>query len=77
MRHSPRMFTTDLLNGLVNLDEDEYGDFNAEALAAALEAAGVKRTSKQVKISGSNGAGYQRRDIEAAVPAEILLSTGR
>lgn len=38
MRHSPRMFTTDLLNGLVNLDEDEYGDFNAEALAAALEA---------------------------------------
>ncbi|MFE3824841.1 cell division protein FtsK [Streptomyces sp. NPDC059092] len=77
MRHSPRMFTTDLLNGLVNLDEDVYGDFNAEQLAAALEAAGVKRTSKQVKISGSNGAGYQRRDIEAAVPAEILLSTGR
>ncbi|MEU1492116.1 cell division protein FtsK [Streptomyces sp. NPDC005775] len=77
MRHSPRMFTTDLLNGLVNLDEDVYGDFNAEQLAAALESAGVKRTSKQVKISGSNGAGYQRRDIEAAVPAEILLSTGR
>lgn len=77
MRHSPRMFTTDLLNGLVNLDEDVYGDFNAEQLAAALEAAGVKRTSKQVKISGSNGAGYQRRDIEAAVPAEILLSVGR
>lgn len=77
MRHSPRMFTTDLLNGLVNLDEDVYGDFNAEQLAAELEAAGVKRTSKQVKISGSNGAGYQRRDIEAAVPSEILLSTGR
>ncbi|MFJ2637935.1 FtsK/SpoIIIE domain-containing protein [Streptomyces sp. NPDC087511] len=77
MRHSPRMFTTDLLNGLVNLDEDVYGDFNAEQLAAELEAAGVKRTSKQVKINGSNGAGYQRRDIEAAVPAEILLSTGR
>ncbi|WP_328895201.1 cell division protein FtsK [Streptomyces sp. NBC_00236] len=77
MRHSPRMFTTDLLNGLVNLDEDVYGDFNAEQLASELEAAGVKRTSKQVKISGSNGAGYQRRDIEAAVPAEILLSTGR
>ncbi|MFJ2584044.1 FtsK/SpoIIIE domain-containing protein [Streptomyces sp. NPDC087538] len=77
MRHSPRMFTTDLLNGLVNLDEDTYGDFNAEQLAAELEAAGVKRTSKQVKINGSNGAGYQRRDIEAAVPAEILLSTGR
>ncbi|MCX5159986.1 cell division protein FtsK [Streptomyces sp. NBC_00264] len=77
MRHSPRMFTTDLLNGLVNLDEDVYGDFNAEQLASELEAAGVKRTSKQVKINGSNGAGYQRRDIEAAVPAEILLSTGR
>ncbi|MEV5170893.1 FtsK/SpoIIIE domain-containing protein [Streptomyces flaveolus] len=77
MRHSPRMFTTDLLAGLVNLDEDVYGDFNAERLASELEAAGVKRTSKQVKISGANGAGYQRRDIEAAVPAEILLSTGR
>ncbi|MFD8365684.1 FtsK/SpoIIIE domain-containing protein [Streptomyces hygroscopicus] len=75
MRHSPRMFTTDLLAALVNLDEDTYGDFNAERLAAELEAAGVKRTSKQVKISGSNGAGYQRRDIEDAVPAEILLST--
>ncbi|MFC9731144.1 FtsK/SpoIIIE domain-containing protein [Streptomyces roseolus] len=77
MRHSPRMFTTDLLAGLVNIDEDTYGDYNAEALASALEAAGVKRTSKQVKISGANGAGYQRRDIEAAVPAEILLSAGR
>ncbi|MFH8368864.1 FtsK/SpoIIIE domain-containing protein [Streptomyces sp. NPDC018031] len=75
MRHSPRMFTTDLLAGLVNLDEDTYGDFNAERLAHELEAAGVKRTSKQVKISGSNGAGYQRRDIEGAVPAEILLQT--
>ncbi|MEW2189425.1 FtsK/SpoIIIE domain-containing protein [Streptomyces microflavus] len=76
MRHSPRMFTTDLLAGLVNLDEDVYGDFNAERLAAELEAAGVKRTSKQVKISGTNAAGYQRRDIEAAVPAEILLAHG-
>ncbi|WP_329110976.1 cell division protein FtsK [[Kitasatospora] papulosa] len=76
MRHSPRMFTTDLLAGLVNLDEDVYGDFNAERLASELEAAGVKRTSKQVKISGTNAAGYQRRDIEAAVPAEILLAHG-
>ncbi|MFJ2199403.1 FtsK/SpoIIIE domain-containing protein [Streptomyces violaceusniger] len=75
MRHSPRMFTTDLLAALVNLDEDTYGDFNAERLASELETAGVKRTSKQVKISGANGAGYQRRDIEDAVPAEILLST--
>ncbi|WHX19323.1 FtsK/SpoIIIE domain-containing protein [Streptomyces malaysiensis subsp. malaysiensis] len=75
MRHSPRMFTTDLLAALVNLDEDTYGDFNAERLATELDTAGVKRTSKQVKISGANGAGYQRRDIEDAVPAEILLST--
>jgi S-DNA-T family DNA segregation ATPase FtsK/SpoIIIE len=73
MRHSPRMFTTDLLSALVNIDEDTYGDFNAERLALELEQAGVKRTSKQVKISGTNAAGYQRRDIEAAVPAEILL----
>ncbi|WP_406399669.1 FtsK/SpoIIIE domain-containing protein [Streptomyces uncialis] len=77
MRHSPRMFTTDLLAALVNLDEDTYGDHNAERLAAELEAAGVKRTSKQVKISGANGAGYQRRDIEGAVPTEILLTPGR
>ncbi|MEV3948306.1 FtsK/SpoIIIE domain-containing protein [Streptomyces halstedii] len=76
MRHSPRMFTTDLIAALVNLDEDVYGDFNAERLASELEAAGVKRTSKQVKISGTNAAGYQRRDIEAAVPAEILLAHG-
>lgn len=76
MRHSPRMFTTDLLAGLVNIDEDTYGDINAERLAAELETAGVKRTSKQVKISGANGAGYQRRDIEGAVPAEILLNHG-
>ncbi|RPK93786.1 FtsK/SpoIIIE domain-containing protein [Streptomyces sp. ADI98-10] len=73
MRHSPRMFTTDLIAGLVNLDEDVYGDFNGERLAAELETAGVKRTSKQVKISGTTLAGYQRRDIEGAVPAEILL----
>ncbi|WP_257138576.1 FtsK/SpoIIIE domain-containing protein [Streptomyces sp. rh34] len=73
MRHSPRMFTTDLIAGLVNLDEDVYGDFNGERLAAELETAGVKRTSKQVKISGTTLAGYQRRDIEGAVPPEILL----
>ncbi|TKA11761.1 FtsK/SpoIIIE domain-containing protein [Actinacidiphila oryziradicis] len=73
MRHSVRMFTTDLIAGLVNLDEDTYGDWNAERLAGELETAGVKRTSKQVKIGGANAAGYQRRDIEGAVPAEILL----
>ncbi|MER6310772.1 FtsK/SpoIIIE domain-containing protein [Streptomyces sp. NPDC001657] len=77
MRHSPRMYTTDLLASLVNLDEDVYGDFNAEQLASELEAAGVKRTSKQVKINGKALAGYQRRDIDDAVPAEILLAAGR
>jgi S-DNA-T family DNA segregation ATPase FtsK/SpoIIIE len=74
MRHSVRMFTPDLLAGLVNLDEDTYGDFNAERLAAELTAAGVERKSKQVKISGENGAGYQRRDIEGAIPVELLLN---
>jgi S-DNA-T family DNA segregation ATPase FtsK/SpoIIIE len=68
MQHSPRMFTRDLLQRLANLDEDTYGDWDAEKLAKELELAGVKRTSKQVKISGENGAGYQRRDIEDAVP---------
>ncbi|MEV4918932.1 DUF3631 domain-containing protein [Streptomyces tirandamycinicus] len=68
-----RIDTADLLNGLVKLDEDAYGDFNAEQLAKELEQAGVKRTSKQVKIDGSNATGYQRRDIEGAVPPEILL----
>lgn len=68
MQHSPRMYTRDLIDRLVNLDEDTYGDFDAEQLAKELDAAGVKRTSKQVKINGVNGAGYQRRDIEGAVP---------
>ncbi|KOU73877.1 cell division protein FtsK [Streptomyces sp. XY66] len=68
MQHSPRMYTRDLIDRLVNLDEDTYGDYDAESLARELEAAGVKRTSKQVKINGVNGAGYQRRDIEGAVP---------
>ncbi|WP_327707543.1 cell division protein FtsK (plasmid) [Streptomyces decoyicus] len=74
MRHSVRMFTPDLLAALVNLDEDTYGDWNAERLASELTAAGVERKSKQVKISGENGAGYQRRDIEGAIPVELLLS---
>nr|EIF90663.1 cell division protein FtsK [Streptomyces tsukubensis NRRL18488] len=77
MRHSPRMYTTDLLTALVNLDEDTYGDLNAETLASELEAAGVKRSAKQVKINGKALAGYQRRDIEDAVPAELLLAAGR
>lgn len=72
MRHSVRMFTTDLLAALTRIDEDTYGDWDAEKLAAELEKAGVKRSSKQVKINGENRAGYQRRDIEDAVPVELL-----
>ncbi|MFJ7590100.1 cell division protein FtsK [Streptomyces sp. NPDC097617] len=68
MKHSPRMYTRDLLDRLANLDEDNYGDYDADRLAKELDQAGVKRTSKQVKIEGVNGAGYQRRDIEGAVP---------
>ncbi|MDI5968628.1 FtsK/SpoIIIE domain-containing protein [Streptomyces sp. SL13] len=74
MRHSDRMHTVDLLARLVNADEDRYGDWDGDKLAAELEAAGVERTSKQVKINGSNRAGYRRADLEAAVPAELLLS---
>lgn len=74
MQHSVRMFTTDLLAGLVNLDDDLYGDWDAERLAAELDRAGVRRTSKQVKINGENRAGYQRRDIEDAVPVELFAA---
>lgn len=77
MRHTDRIHTADLLDRLVNLDEDRYGDWNADRLAAELEAAGVDRTTKQVKIDGINRAGYRRADLEAAVPAELLLSARR
>jgi S-DNA-T family DNA segregation ATPase FtsK/SpoIIIE len=76
MRHSPRMYTVDLLAGLVNLDEDTYGDWDAEKLAYELDKAGVTRASKQVKIEGKALAGYQRRDIEDAVPVELLAPVG-
>ncbi|MER6064843.1 FtsK/SpoIIIE domain-containing protein [Streptomyces sp. NPDC001792] len=71
MRHTARMHTVDLLQRLENLDED-YGDWDAERLARELEAAGVKRTTKQVNIGGKNLAGYRREDLEAAVPPELL-----
>ncbi|MFJ8027437.1 FtsK/SpoIIIE domain-containing protein [Streptomyces sp. NPDC096311] len=74
MRHSSRMFTVDLLSGLVNLDEDTYGDWDAEKLAYELDKAGVNRASKQVKIEGKSLAGYQRRDVEDAVPVELLAA---
>ncbi|MEU6244810.1 FtsK/SpoIIIE domain-containing protein [Streptomyces sp. NPDC047024] len=71
MRHTARLHTVDLLQRLENLDED-YGDWDAERLARELEAAGVKRTTKQVNIGGKNLAGYRREDLEAAVPPELL-----
>lgn len=74
MRHSDRLHTVDLLARLVNADEDRYGDWDGDRLAAELESAGVERTSKQVKINGSNRAGYRRADLEAAVPEELLLA---
>lgn len=77
MRHTDRMHTVDLLDRLVNVDEDRYGDLDAERLAAELEAAGVDRTTKQVKVNGKNLAGYRRADLEAAVPAELLLAARR
>lgn len=77
MRHTDRMHTVDLLDRLVNLDEDRYGDFDGERLAAELEAAGVDRTTRQVKVGGKNLAGWRRADLEAAVPAELLLAARR
>lgn len=77
MRHTDRMHTVDLLDRLVNVDEDRYGDFDGDRLAAELDAAGVDRTTKQVKVNGKNLAGYRRADLEAAVPAELLLAARR
>ncbi|MGS2587069.1 FtsK/SpoIIIE domain-containing protein [Streptomyces hebeiensis] len=74
MRHSDRMHSVDLLNRLVNADEDRYGDWDLDKLAAELDAAGVKRTTKQINIKGKNLAGYRRADLEAAVPEELLLA---
>lgn len=70
MRHSSRMYTVDILAGLVNLDEPTYGDWTGDKLAAELMTAGVVRTSTQVKINGKNLAGWYRSDIEAVLPAD-------
>jgi S-DNA-T family DNA segregation ATPase FtsK/SpoIIIE len=37
----------------------------------------VERTTKQVKVDGKNLAGWRRADLEAAVPAELLLAARR
>ncbi|MGH3840718.1 MAG: hypothetical protein ACRDS0_04605 [Pseudonocardiaceae bacterium] len=68
-----RMHTTTLLARLVNMDEDNYGEFTPERLAEELERAGVQRSGRQVKVDGINLAGYRRADLEAAVPAGATL----
>ncbi|WP_214110679.1 FtsK/SpoIIIE domain-containing protein [Acrocarpospora catenulata] len=75
MGQRTRIWTEDLLSGLANLDEDTYGDYDAGQLAAELEAAGVKRSSKQVRIGDANRAGYYRRDVEGVIPADLLTRT--
>ncbi|MEU7743359.1 hypothetical protein [Nonomuraea sp. NPDC049158] len=74
MGQRTRIWTEDLLTGLANLDEDTYGDYDASQLAAELEAAGVVRSSKQVRIGDANRAGYLLRDIEGVIPPEALTA---
>ncbi|ASO21056.1 S-DNA-T family DNA segregation ATPase FtsK/SpoIIIE [Actinoalloteichus hoggarensis] len=68
-----RMHTTTILDRLANADEHRYGGYTPERLAVELERAGVERTGTQVKIDGTNRAGYRRADLEAAVPAGATL----
>ncbi len=67
-----RMWTDDLLATLVNIDEDSYGEWTGTELAEALDDAGVVRTMRQVKINGENRAGWLLRDIEGALPPDVL-----
>ncbi|MEV5707265.1 hypothetical protein [Actinoallomurus sp. NPDC052274] len=66
MRHVERIHSYDLLNRMVNLDQDSYGDWSVEQLADELAAAGVERSTRQVKINGRNLNGYHKSDLEAA-----------
>lgn len=66
LRHTDRVHSFDLLNRLVNLDEDSYGNWSVERLADELADAGVERTTRQVKINGRNLNGYHKADLEAA-----------
>ena len=70
MRHAPAMHTSDLLVGLAALDDNQWGDLTPETLAEQLEAAGVVRSTKQVRAGAENQnlAGYRRADLEAALP---------
>ncbi|ABW15611.1 cell divisionFtsK/SpoIIIE [Parafrankia sp. EAN1pec] len=69
-----RMWTDDLLTALVNIDEDSYGEWTGTELAQALDDAGVVRTMRQVKIDGENRAGWLLRDIEGALPPDVLAA---
>ncbi|WP_241831962.1 FtsK/SpoIIIE domain-containing protein [Parafrankia soli] len=69
-----RIWTEELLVELRNLDEDTYGDWDGTRLADELEAAGVNRTRKQVKIDGENRAGWYRSDVEGAIPPDVLAA---
>ncbi|HEV2344508.1 MAG TPA: hypothetical protein VGS97_10485 [Actinocrinis sp.] len=71
MRHATTMHTSELLVGLAGLDDDAWGDLTPDTLAEQLTAAGVVRSSKQVRAGadGANLAGYRRADLEAAMPA--------
>jgi DNA segregation ATPase FtsK/SpoIIIE, S-DNA-T family len=70
MRHAPTIHTAELLTGLSALDDSTWGDLTPETLASALEAAGVTRSTKQVRAGAKNDnlAGYRRADLEAAMP---------
>jgi DNA segregation ATPase FtsK/SpoIIIE, S-DNA-T family len=68
-----RMHTTTILARLTNMDEDTYAEFTPERLAEELEHAGVTRSGRQVKVEGTNLAGYRRTDLEAAIPPGATL----
>lgn len=73
MQNSARIHTADLLSRLANLDEETYGDYDADRLAAELDASGVRRTMRQVKIGGVNLSGWLRSDLDAAADAYVSL----
>lgn len=75
MHHRAKIHTADLLAGLAELDEDVWGDLDADGLASKLADGGVVRSTTQVKINGTNLAGYRREDIEAVLPAEWFASS--
>src|SRR5690606_22980077 len=60
------MFTTDILEGLVGMDEAPWGDLkgkplDARRLARYLDSYGVGR--RQVRIGDRTGKGYRKEDL--------------